>query len=137
MSLQCEIPHFTAGFSELDPHRTMHMRDLLRGSVRLAEVASSCGRVSIYATRCHLPRRGERRSSARVLGVESFYPVDGYGEAVLNAEIVEALRDDTTRAIARESARLRNRQRNLVLGIVWQFEEPGRAKRPIAGRLLG
>jgi len=57
-----------------------------------------------------------------VLGVESFYPVDGYGEAVLNAEIVEALRDDTTRAIARESARLRDRQRNLVLGIVWQFE---------------
>jgi hypothetical protein len=42
----------TAGFSELDPHRMKHMRGLLKGSVRLAEVASSCGRVSIYATRC-------------------------------------------------------------------------------------
>jgi hypothetical protein len=30
----------------------MHIRGLLKGSVRLAEVASSCGRVSIYATRC-------------------------------------------------------------------------------------
>jgi hypothetical protein len=47
--------HFTAGFSERDPHRMMHMRGLLKGSVRLAEVASSCERVSIYATRCHTP----------------------------------------------------------------------------------
>jgi hypothetical protein len=46
----------TAGFSELDPHRMKHMRGLLKGSVRLAEVASSCGRVSIYATRCENTR---------------------------------------------------------------------------------
>ena len=30
----------------------MHIRGLHEGSVRSAEVASSCGRVSIYATRC-------------------------------------------------------------------------------------
>ena len=59
---------------------------------------------------------------ARVFGVESSYLVDGTGEAVLDREIVEALRDDTTSAIARESARLTNRERNLVLGIVRQFE---------------
>jgi hypothetical protein len=51
----CELRLYgvlTASFSEHDPHRMMHIRGLLKGSVRLAEVASSCGRVSIYATRC-------------------------------------------------------------------------------------
>jgi len=62
---------------------------------------------------------------ARAFGVEPSYLVDGTGEAVLDAEIVEALRDETTRAIARESARLRERERNLVLGIVRQFEGAG------------
>ena len=59
---------------------------------------------------------------ARAFGVESSYLVDGTGEAVLDREIVEALRDDSTRAIARQSARLRDRKKKLVLGIVWQFE---------------
>ena len=59
---------------------------------------------------------------ARAFGVEPSYLVDGTGEAVLDREIVEALRDDTTRAIARESARLPDRIRRLVLGIVLQFE---------------
>ena len=62
---------------------------------------------------------------ARAFGVEPSYLVDGTGEAVLDAEIVEALRDDTTRTIARESARLRDRERKLVLGIVRQFEGAG------------
>ena len=62
---------------------------------------------------------------ARAFGVEPSYLVDGTGEAVLDAEIVEALRDDTTRAIARESAHLPDRERNLVLGIVRQFEGAG------------
>src|SRR5215218_2118144 len=43
---------FTAGCSERGPHRMMHIRGLHKGSVRLAEGASSCGRVGIYATRC-------------------------------------------------------------------------------------
>lgn len=59
---------------------------------------------------------------ARAFGVEPSYLVDGYGEAALDGEIVEALRDDTTRAIARESAHLPDREKRLVLGIVRQFE---------------
>ena len=59
---------------------------------------------------------------ARAFGVEPSYLVDGTGEAALDREIVGALRDDTTRAIATESARLPNRERKLVLGIVRQFE---------------
>ena len=62
---------------------------------------------------------------ARAFGVEPSYLVDGTGEAVIDREIVEALRDDTTRTIARESAQLRDRERNLVLGIVRQFEGVG------------
>ena len=62
---------------------------------------------------------------ARAFGVDPAYLVDGTGEAVLDREMVEALSDDTTRAIARESARLRDRERNLVLGIVRQFEGVG------------
>ena len=65
---------------------------------------------------------GEIGSSARVLGVEFSYPVDGTGEAPLNAEVVKALSDDTTRAIARNSARLPDRERKVALGIVLQFE---------------
>ena len=49
---------------------------------------------------------------ARAFGIEPSYLVDGTGEAVL----------DTTRDIARDSARLQDRERNLVLGIVRQFE---------------
>jgi DNA-directed RNA polymerase specialized sigma24 family protein len=51
--------------------------------------------------------------------------VDGYGEAVFDREIVEALGDDTTRAIARESAHLPDRERKLLLGIVREFEGAG------------
>ena len=59
---------------------------------------------------------------ARVFSVEPSYLVDGTGEAVLDREIVEALSDDTIRAIAKESARMPDRERKLVLGIVRQFE---------------
>ena len=59
---------------------------------------------------------------ARAFGVEPSYLVDGTGEAVLDAELVDALKDDMTRDIARESAHLPDRERRLVLGIVRQFE---------------
>jgi hypothetical protein len=70
---------------------------------------------------------------ARAFGVEPSYRVDGYGEADFDIETVEALRDDTTRAIARESARLPDRERNLVLGIVRQFEGAGSRERADRG----
>ena len=59
---------------------------------------------------------------ARTFGVEPSYLVDGYREAVFDREMVEALGDDTTRAIARESAHLPGREKKLVLGIVRQFD---------------
>jgi hypothetical protein len=42
----------TAGFTEDDPHRMLYMRDLDEGLIWLADVASTCGQVSIDATRC-------------------------------------------------------------------------------------
>ena len=52
---------------------------------------------------------------ARAFGVEPSYLVAGTGEAAL----------DTTRAIARKSARLPPREKGIVLGIVRQFEAMG------------
>jgi hypothetical protein len=68
------------------------------------------------------PPLGHVVGLARAFGVEPSYLVDGYGEAALDRETVEALRDDTTRAIVLESARLPDRERKLLLGIVRQFE---------------
>ena len=42
--------------------------------------------------------------------------------ALLDEELVEALRDETTRAILREVIRLPERERRIVLGLVRQFE---------------
>jgi transcriptional regulator with XRE-family HTH domain len=44
--------------------------------------------------------------------------------ALLDEELVEALRDETARAILREVIRLPERERRIVLGIVRQFQEP-------------
>jgi hypothetical protein len=76
----CRVRHeiiaeqrFTAGCSEGGPHRMMHIRGLHEGSVRSAEVASSCGRVSIYATRCQMPGGEEwlsREPRTRLTGSE-------------------------------------------------------------------
>jgi transcriptional regulator with XRE-family HTH domain len=58
---------------------------------------------------------------ASVFGVEPPYP-RGRGEpSLLDKELVQALRDADVRDITRESSRLPNRERRLVLGIVWQF----------------
>ena len=43
--------------------------------------------------------------------------------ALLDKELVEALRDETARAILREVVRLPEREKKIVLGIVRQFEE--------------
>jgi len=57
---------------------------------------------------------------ASVFGVEPSYLLDR-GEPPLDGELVDALRSDTVRAITRESSRLADRERRLVLGIVRQF----------------
>jgi len=42
--------------------------------------------------------------------------------ALIDEELVEALRDETARTILREVARLPERDREIILGIVRQFE---------------
>ena len=43
--------------------------------------------------------------------------------SLLDEELVKALRDENVRDITRESARLPERERRLVLGIVRQFRD--------------
>jgi len=60
---------------------------------------------------------------ADAFGVHPSYLVDRGKEApLLDEKIVDALRDDMVRAIARESARLPDQEKKLVLGIVRQLE---------------
>jgi len=50
--------------------------------------------------------------------------VDGEDNlALLDEELVEALRDETSRAVLREVIRLPERERRLVFGIVRQFAD--------------
>ena len=60
---------------------------------------------------------------AGVFGVEPSYLLDR-GEASLDGELIEALRDEMVRQAAREISRLSERERRLVLGIVRQFGRP-------------
>jgi hypothetical protein len=62
---------------------------------------------------------------ARRFGVEPSYLVDGTAEALTGGEIALALGDDTIREIMRGCARLPGREKDLILGIVRQFEEMG------------
>jgi hypothetical protein len=59
---------------------------------------------------------------ADVFGVQPSFVVDHSKEKMLlDGELVEALRDETVRAIICESSSLTVRERRLVLGIVRQF----------------
>jgi hypothetical protein len=70
------------------------------------------------------PTVGQVAALAGVFGVEPSYLLDR-GEPLLDAELVEALRDEAIRETAREMSRLSKRERRLVLGIVRQFGEAG------------
>jgi len=60
-----------------------------------------------------------------VSGVRPSWFVDDEDKlALLDEELMEALRDETARAVLREVGRLPERERRIVLGIVRQFEEP-------------
>jgi transcriptional regulator with XRE-family HTH domain len=72
------------------------------------------------------PTVGQVAALASVFGVEPSYLLDR-GEPVFDAELVEALRDEAVREAAREISRLPERERRLVLGIVRQFEMPGKS----------
>ena len=69
------------------------------------------------------PTVGQVSALASVFGVEPTYLLDRGEPSLLDAELVQALRDENVRDIIRESSRLPERERRLVLGIVRQFRD--------------
>jgi transcriptional regulator with XRE-family HTH domain len=67
------------------------------------------------------PSVGQVAALASVFGVEPSYLLDRGEPSLLDEELVEALRDEDVRDITRESSRLPDAERRLVLGIVRQF----------------
>ena len=66
---------------------------------------------------------GRVAALARVFGVEPSYLLDKEEPSLLEEELVQALRDEDVRAITRESSRLPDVERRIVLGIVRQFRD--------------
>ena len=69
------------------------------------------------------PSVGQVAVLAGVFGVEPSYLLDRGGSSLLDEELVQALRDEDVRDITRESSRLSDGERRLVLGIVRQFRD--------------
>jgi len=69
------------------------------------------------------PTVGQVAALASVFGVEPSHLLDGAEPPLLDEELVQALRDEDVQAITRESSRLPDRERRLVLGIVRQFTD--------------
>jgi transcriptional regulator with XRE-family HTH domain len=67
------------------------------------------------------PTMGQVAALAAVFGVEPSYLVDREESPTLDADLLESLRDKTTREITREALRLPEREREIVLGIVRQL----------------
>jgi transcriptional regulator with XRE-family HTH domain len=67
------------------------------------------------------PSVGQVAALASVFGVEPSYLLDHESPPLLDEELMQALRDADVRAITRESSRLPDGERRLVLGIVRQF----------------
>jgi len=69
------------------------------------------------------PTVGQVAALASVFGVEPCYLLDHMSPPLLDEELVQALRDADVRDITRESSRLLDGERRLVLGIVRQFRD--------------
>jgi transcriptional regulator with XRE-family HTH domain len=70
------------------------------------------------------PSVGRVAALAAVFGVPPSYVLDrGTGSEVLDEETLKALADKTAGAILKESARLPEREKGIVLGIVRQFSD--------------
>jgi transcriptional regulator with XRE-family HTH domain len=67
------------------------------------------------------PTVGQVAALAGVFGVEPSYLLDRGQPPLLDEELVQALRDEDVRDVTRESSRLPDGERRLVLGIVRQF----------------
>jgi transcriptional regulator with XRE-family HTH domain len=74
------------------------------------------------------PTVGQVVALASVFGVEPSYLLDRGEPSLLDEELVQALCDEVVRDITRESSRLPDGERRLVLGIVRQFR--GQRARP-------
>ncbi len=69
------------------------------------------------------PSVGQVAALANVFGVEPSYLLDRGKPSLLDEELVQALRDEDVRDITRESSRLPDGERRIVLGIVRQFRD--------------
>jgi transcriptional regulator with XRE-family HTH domain len=69
------------------------------------------------------PTVGQVAALAGVFGVEPSYLLDRGQPSLLDEELVHALQDEDVRDITRESSRLPEGERRLVLGIVRQFRD--------------
>ena len=69
------------------------------------------------------PSVGQVAALAGVFGVEPSYLLDRGEPSLLDEELVQALQDEDVRDITRESSRLPDGERRLVLGIVRQFSD--------------
>jgi transcriptional regulator with XRE-family HTH domain len=69
------------------------------------------------------PTVGQVAALAGVFGVEPSYLLNRGEPSLLDEELVQALRDEDVRDITRESSRLPDGERRLVLGIVRQFRD--------------
>jgi transcriptional regulator with XRE-family HTH domain len=69
------------------------------------------------------PTVGQVAALAGVFGVGPSYLLDRTEPSLLDEELVHALRDEDVRDITRESSRLPDGERRLVLGIVRQFRD--------------
>ena len=69
------------------------------------------------------PTVGQVVALASVFGVEPCYLLNRGEPSLLDEELVQALRDDDVRDITRESSRLPDVERRLVLGIIRQFRD--------------
>jgi hypothetical protein len=72
------------------------------------------------------PTVGQVVSLTATFGLEPSYLVDrGTDPSVLDKETLDALADETANAILRESARLPEREKRIVLGVVREFGNQG------------
>src|SRR5829696_2588700 len=69
------------------------------------------------------PTVGQVAALAGIFGVEPSYLLDREEPTLLDEELVQALRDEDVRDITRESSRLPDGEKRLVLGIVRQFRD--------------
>jgi transcriptional regulator with XRE-family HTH domain len=98
-----------------EPYTNAEVARMSAGSLMEGEVEG------IRTGRIADPTVGQVAALAAVFGVEPSYLVDRKEPPTLDEETLDALADDTANAILRESARLPERERGIVLGVVRQF----------------